>query len=40
MLLQDGDYVWKFWQLGFDEPAVTESPLEIAAVIKQPKGTT
>jgi len=39
MLLHDGDYVWKFWQIGFDEGDGKRSSLEVAAVIRQPKGS-
>lgn len=32
MLMQDGEYVSKFWQVGFKD-----SPLEVAAVVKRPR---
>lgn len=35
MLMQDGDYVSNFWQLVF-----RDSPLEVAAVVKRPHGST
>lgn len=35
MLMTDGEYVSKFWQVVF-----RDSPLEVAAVVKQPRGST
>lgn len=35
MLMQDGEYVSKFWQVVF-----RDSPLEVAAVVKRPRGST